>query len=30
MSVRAVDPLPPPRDEAAAEIADFLLRSLAP
>jgi AcrR family transcriptional regulator len=29
MSVRAADPLPHPRDAAAAEIADFLLRGLA-
>ncbi len=29
MSVRAADPLPRPRDEAAAEISDFVLRGLA-
>jgi TetR/AcrR family fatty acid metabolism transcriptional regulator len=29
MSVRAADPLPLPRQEAAAEIADFVLRGLA-
>jgi AcrR family transcriptional regulator len=29
MSVRAADPLPRPRDEAAAEISDFILRGLA-
>ena len=29
MSVRAADPLPPPREEAAAEISEFLLRGLA-
>ncbi|MGH9016401.1 MAG: TetR/AcrR family transcriptional regulator [Acidimicrobiales bacterium] len=29
MSVRAADPLPRPRDGAAAEIAEFLLRGLA-
>jgi AcrR family transcriptional regulator len=28
MSVRAADPLPRPRDEAASEICDFLLRGL--
>jgi AcrR family transcriptional regulator len=29
MSVRAADPLPRPRDEAAAEISDFVVRGLA-
>jgi AcrR family transcriptional regulator len=29
MSVRAADPLPRPRDEAAVEISDFVLRGLA-
>ena len=29
MSVRAADPLPRPRDEAAVEISDFMLRGLA-
>ena len=29
MSVRAADPLPRPRHEAAAEISDFVLRGLA-
>jgi AcrR family transcriptional regulator len=29
MSVRAADPLPRPRGEAAAEISDFVLRGLA-
>lgn len=29
MSVRAADPLPRPRHEAAAEISDFILRGLA-
>jgi AcrR family transcriptional regulator len=29
MSVRAADPLPRPREEAAAEISDFVLRGLA-
>jgi TetR/AcrR family transcriptional regulator len=29
LSVRAADPLPPPREEAAVEISEFLLRGLA-
>jgi AcrR family transcriptional regulator len=29
MSVRAADPLPLPREEAATEISDFVLRGLA-
>jgi hypothetical protein len=29
MSVRAADPLPQPRDLAAAEITDFVRRGLA-